>query len=196
MSSPSTSSTFGRLQVRTQERGVSVPAEVGLTPKVKRSIVPPTKTSAMNYSFYVIAAIAIGACVSLQPPINATTAGVLGSPLLAACISISISLMVVVLLWLTWGKGAGQLAQVKALPWWAVIGGIIGVVFVAGGVVVAPVLGVALFFVCIVAGQLLGSIVADHVGAFGVQVRPVNLMKVLGFGLVLAGAALVRNSNS
>ncbi len=149
----------------------------------------------MNHSFYIVAAIAIGACLSLQPPINATMAGVLGSPLLAACISISISLLVAVLIWLTWGKAAGHLAQVVALPWWVTIGGVIGVVFVAGGVVVAPVLGVALFFVCVVTGQLLGSIVADHFGAFGVQVKPVNLMKVLGFGLVLAGAALVRNSN-
>ena len=149
----------------------------------------------MNDSFYIIAAIAIGACLSLQPPINATMAGVLGSPLLAACISISISFLVVVLVWLTWGKGAGHLVQAKALPWWVLTGGVIGVVFVAGSVVVAPVLGVALFFVCVVAGQLLGSIAADHFGAFGMQVKTVNLMKLLGFGLVLAGAALVRSSN-
>jgi transporter family-2 protein len=76
-----------------------------------------------------------------------------------------------------------------------VIGGVVGVVFVAGGVVVAPVLGVALFFVCVVAGQLLGSIVADQLGAFGMQVKPLNPTKLLGLGLVLAGAALVHKGN-
>jgi len=140
---------------------------------------------------YIAAAIAIGACLSLQPPINAAMARTLGSPLLAASISIAISLVSVVLLWLTWGNRA-DLAQIRALPWWVILGGLIGVVFVAGGVVVAPVLGVAWFFVCVVAGQLLGSMLTDHFGAFGVQVKPINLMKLLGLGLVLAGAALFR----
>ncbi len=150
----------------------------------------------MSNAMYILAAVAIGACLSLQPPINAVMARTLGSPLLAASISIAISLVFVVLVWLTWGKGAGNLGQIKALPWWVIIGGILGVVFVAGGVMVAPVLGVALFFVCVVAGQLLGSTLADQFGAFGMEVKPVNLMKLLGLGLVLAGAALVQNSSS
>jgi transporter family-2 protein len=60
----------------------------------------------------------------------------------------------------------------------------------------APILGVALFFVCVVAGQLLGSTLADHFGVFGLQVKPVNMMKLLGLGLVLAGAVLVQNSST
>jgi len=58
------------------------------------------------------------------------------------------------------------------------------------------VLGIALFFVCIVAGQLFGATLADHFGVFGMQVKPVNTMKVIGLALVLAGAGLVENSNS
>jgi transporter family-2 protein len=142
------------------------------------------------------AAIAMGACLSIQPPVNAVMARTLGSPLLAASISIAISLIFVVLVWLTWGKGVGDLAQVNALPWWIVIGGVVGAVFVAGGVMLAPILGVALFFVCVVAGQLLGSTLADHFGVFGLQVKPVNTMKLLGLGLVLAGAVLVQNSSA
>ena len=88
------------------------------------------------------------------------------------------------------------MAQIRALPWWVVIGGMVGVVFVVGGVMVAPVLGVALFFVCVVAGQLLGSTLADQFGAFGMQVKPVNMMKLLGLALVIAGAALVENSST
>jgi transporter family-2 protein len=142
------------------------------------------------------AAIAIGACLSVQPPVNAVMARTLGSPLLAACISIAISLIFIVLVWLTWGKGAGDLTQVRTLPWWILIGGVVGAVFVAGGVMFAPILGVALFFVCVVAGQLLGSTLADHFGVFGLQVKPVNMMKLLGLGLVLAGAVLVQNSST
>lgn len=150
----------------------------------------------MGNTLYIAAAIAIGACLSLQPPINAVMARILGSTLLAATLSIAISLILVVLVWLSWSKGAGDLAQVKALPWWIILGGIVGVVFVAGGVIVAPALGVAFFFVCVVAGQLLGSTLADQFGAFGMQVKPVNLMKLSGLCLVLAGSVLVQHSNN
>ncbi len=150
----------------------------------------------MNNLFYITIAIMIGASLALQPPINVVMARTLGSPLLAASISISISFILVLLIWLTWGKGAGDLTQVKVLPWWVVIGGIIGVVVVVGSIIVAPVLGIALFFICIVAGQLLGSTLIDQFGAFGMQVKPINIKKMLGISLVLAGAILVQNSNT
>ena len=53
-------------------------------------------------------------------------------------------------------------------------------------------IGVALFFVCVVAGQLIGASLADHFGAFGMEVKPVSLMKAAGLLLVLAGAVLVQ----
>jgi transporter family-2 protein len=150
----------------------------------------------MVKALYVVAAVAIGFSLSLQPPINAAMARTLSSAMLAACISIAISLVAVVVVWLTWGHGAGNFAEIRALPWWVVLGGIIGVVFVAGSIVTAPPLGMALFFVCVVSGQLLGSTLADQLGAFGIPVQPVTTMKVVGLALVLAGAALVQSSKT
>lgn len=150
----------------------------------------------MNNWIYLAAAIAIGAGISFQPPINGTMARTLGSPLLAATLSMTISLIVVIPLWLLIGKGGGDFSQIKALPWWVLIGGVLGVMFVAGSIVVAPVTGVALFFVCVVAGQLIGSTFIDQIGAFGLEAKPVNPMKIIGLVLVLAGAALVQLSNN
>ena len=149
----------------------------------------------MSNFLYILAAVLMGAALSLQPAINATMARVLGNPLLAAGISISISLVVVVVLWLVWGKAAGDFSQFKYLTWWAVVGGVVGAIFVAGSIVTAPVLGVALFFVCMVAGQLIGSTIIDQIGAFGLEVKPINTMKIVGLGLVILGAGLVQNSN-
>lgn len=150
----------------------------------------------MSNVLYIAVAVVVGAAISVQPPINATMARGLSSPLLAASISIFISLVIVTILWLSWGKETGNIAQVKMLPWWVIIGGIVGVVFVVGSVVVAPVLGVALFFVCVVAGQLIGSTLIDQFGLFGLTVKPLNMMKLVGLGLVLLGAILVQNSHS
>ena len=50
----------------------------------------------------------------------------------------------------------------------------------------------ALFFACVVAGQLGGAMLADHFGWFGVAVRSITLVRLLGFALVLGGAVLVQ----
>lgn len=145
---------------------------------------------------YIITAVVIGFMVALQPTINAVMARDLGSTLLASTVSIGISFCLIVFAWQILGKGAGDISHIRQLPWWIVIGGVAGVVFVVGGVMVAPVLGFALFFVCIIAGQLIGSTLIDQLGAFGLPVKPVSTMKLMGLGFVLAGAALVQYGNS
>jgi transporter family-2 protein len=145
---------------------------------------------------YIITALAIGFLVSLQPSINAVMARDLGSSLLASTVSIGISFCLVLIAWQILGKGGGEVSQVRQLPWWIVFGGVAGMVFVVGGVMVAPALGFALFFVCIIAGQLLGSTVIDQFGAFGLPVKPAGGVKLIGLALVLAGAALVQYGNN
>ena len=149
----------------------------------------------MSNITYITTAVVLGVAISVQPPINSTMARGLGSPLLAAVISLFISFVIAVILWVLWGKGTGDISDVRMLPWWVVIGGIVGVIFVIGSIIAAPVLGVALFFVCVVAGQLLGSTVIDQFGAFGLAVKPITAMKLVGISLVALGAALVHGSN-
>lgn len=150
----------------------------------------------MNNIVYALVAVGLGVAISFQPPINAVMGRALGSPLLAASISIFISLLVVVPVWLIWGKGAGDLSQIRMLPWWIIIGGAIGALYVAGSIITAPVLGVALFFICVVGGQLIGSSIIDQLGAFELAIKPINTMKLIGISFVLLGAVLVQNSSS
>ena len=91
------------------------------------------------------------------------------------------------------GYGEITRARIGQVPWWVYLAGIIGVIFVAGSVVIAPVTGALVFFVCLVAGQLIGSAVADHFGAFGLDVREISLARLGGIALVLAGAVLASN---
>lgn len=148
----------------------------------------------MSNALYLAAAFLLGACLAVQPAINATMARVLGSPLLAACISISISFAVIVVLWLVWSREMPDLASVRSLPWWVLLGGLIGAIFVAGSLTLAPVLGVAPFFVFVVAGQLASSTAIDQVGAFGMPVRAVRPLRLLGLAMVFVGTALVQVS--
>ena len=90
------------------------------------------------------------------------------------------------------GRGDISRATLASVPWWVYLAGFAGTLFVAGGVVIAPVTGALLFFICVVAGQLLGATLADHFGLFGLDLRPVSPARLIGLALVVGGAVLVQ----
>ena len=137
------------------------------------------------------AAALIGLALSQQPAINGATSGFLGSAFAAAAFSLTISALLVAGVF--WFSGAPtQAGQFLTLPWWSVLGGVIGAVFVAGGAILVPVTGAAVFFVCLIAGQLLGAVIADAIGAFGLEERALSAQKLAGIALAFAGVVLVR----
>jgi transporter family-2 protein len=140
---------------------------------------------------YMLAAIVVGVLVSAQPPLNAIVSRAVGSAFGASAIQIFVALFFALVIVVMTGSGEISRDTLSAVPWWAYLAGIFGALFVVTGVVIAPVTGALVFFVCIIAGQLLGSMLADHFGAFGLQVREVSLPRVIGFVLVLTGAFLV-----
>ncbi len=141
--------------------------------------------------FYLLAATAIGASFALQPAINGAAAKILGSPVSSAVISVAITLLTCIALLPVFGATISA-GAVTTLPWWVIFGGLIGAGVVAGGAGIAPVTGAATFFVCMIAGQLIGSVIADHFGAFGLQERTISPLRILAICLVLAGVFLVQ----
>ena len=80
--------------------------------------------------------VLLGAVFAQQPVINSAVNKVLGSPISATVFSVSITLLCAVLLLPV--TGANFRPQLlSSLPWWSVLGGIIGVGIVAGNAVQA-----------------------------------------------------------
>jgi transporter family-2 protein len=134
-----------------------------------------------------------GAFLALQAPTNALLARSVGSPVNAALVSFlvgSAGLAVAALLL----QARPDAAAVRALPWWAWLGGLYGAVLVAATAFAAPKIGVAAALTLVVAGQFVMALALDHFGAMGLVVRPVNLPKVLGLVLIAAGVLLVRRA--
>jgi transporter family-2 protein len=48
-------------------------------------------------------------------------------------------------------------------PWWAYLGGLLGIVYIAIAAWVVPIVGVLLFVLLSIAGQLAGALVLDAV---------------------------------
>jgi transporter family-2 protein len=139
---------------------------------------------------YLVAAFGLGTLISTQPPINARVAGILGSPLLAAACSITISLALVLLARVFMDHTPVNWQRLVRLPWWVIIGGAVGALFVIGALIVAPKIGIATFFAFVVLGQLIGAAVIDQIGGFGVAVTSATWIRAAGILLVCVGAAV------
>lgn len=141
--------------------------------------------------FSLIAVVLAGGATALQAPTNARLMTAVGSPVNAALVSFAVGTVALAMLALI-GQTRPDLAAAKALPWYAWIGGLYGVIFVVAATWGVPRLGVALTITLMVAGQLLVGLVLDHFGAFGQPVQPMNLGRIAGVALVIAGVVMVR----
>lgn len=147
----------------------------------------------MTVWIYPVIAALLGALLTIQPLLNAVLARAVASSVAATAISVLASfLSAVVLLGATGRIGDLGRAFVAPVPWWVYLAGIVGTAFVLGSVMIAPVIGGAAFFVCVVAGQLIGAALGDHFGILGLAERPISIERLAGIALVLGGAILVQ----
>lgn len=67
----------------------------------------------------------------------------------------------------------------------------LGAIYVASAAAFTPKLGAGGFLVCVVAGQMVVSVLVDHFGLMGLGARPVNWSRLAGVALILGGVFLV-----
>ncbi|HEX4932827.1 MAG TPA: DMT family transporter, partial [Gemmatimonadaceae bacterium] len=84
--------------------------------------------------------VVMGVLLSVQAPINATLARALQSSVSAALVSFVVGTVALAGVTLA-ARVPPDAAAVRALPWWAWIGGLCGAVFVAGAAYAAPKVG-------------------------------------------------------
>lgn len=83
--------------------------------------------------------------------------------------------------------GNGHFSKASLVPWYAWLGGVIGVGIVLGVIGSMTKLGVGLATTAIVAAQLFTAYLIDHFGWFGVEQIPFNIYKFIGIVLIAVG---------
>jgi bacterial/archaeal transporter family-2 protein len=146
----------------------------------------------MQNWFFLLIAIAIGTIMPTQAAINNKLTTFTQSPVLAALISFFVGTVTLLIYCLVGGIPLSNLSFTRNAPPVAWIGGFIGAIYVSMVAFLVPRLGVALLFSLIVAGQMLITLVFDHYGILGVPVKAINLPRLIGVLLVIAGVILVR----
>ncbi|UVL88470.1 DMT family transporter [Pseudomonas sichuanensis] len=143
----------------------------------------------------LLIALLAGAAVPFQAGSNAALGRLLGHPLWAAGVSLLVSLLMLVPALLLMRAPLPPLPPLHNLaqaPWWAWFGGVAGVLYITAALVLTPRLGAAGFIVCVVAGQVLSSLLIDQFGLMGLPERPVNLLRLAGVGMIVVGMLVVQ----
>jgi transporter family-2 protein len=140
----------------------------------------------------LLLAVLAGALLPLQAGVNAQLRATLDDPLAATLVSFVIGTAALILVVLGAGVPVPIGAAVGRAPWWHWTGGLLGAVYVAVMILLAPRLGAATLIAAVVAGQMLASLVLDHYALVGFAPHPISLQRVVGAALVIGGVALVR----
>lgn len=166
-----------------------------------------TPSSLLARYLLVSAAVISGALSAIQGSVNASLGQLAGYGTLATLISFSSGLLLLTFIVSIEAKvfaAAGPLLRWKTRPTLQLlIPGLLGVAYVTASIFLTLIIGFSLFWVCVVAGQLLGAVIADMNGWGVANGARLSISKARAAALTLAagGVALamveqIRNSGS
>ena len=149
----------------------------------------------MSQLFLLLFALLTGVMLAVQAPLNTGLGKAVGSPVYGALLSFLAGLLALFAYVLV--DRSVRFADVQGaagLPWYYWMGGVLGAVYVAGIIILAPRLGVALTFGLSLAGQMAVGLLIDHYGWLGIPAHAINWPRLLGVGLIVAGVVLIRGN--
>jgi transporter family-2 protein len=145
----------------------------------------------MKIQYYFLSLV-IGIGVALQTGVNSQLRHDTNSPIFTALISFSTGTVALLILYFTFFCKSPAFPQGYTFEWWKFTGGLFGVLYIAGIVIVAPRIGVANALGIIVTGQFLAAIVIDHFGWLSMPVQPISWYRLSGIALLLLGVYLIQ----
>ncbi len=80
----------------------------------------------------------------------------------------------------------------RGLPPYLALTGFLPVPYLLAASFIGPRIGLGVFLGAIIAGQLIGGIVLDHIGAFGATPRRIDAVRLLGAAVLVIGVILIR----
>jgi transporter family-2 protein len=144
----------------------------------------------MSRGLAVLLGVGAGCLVGMQAPINSRLGKVVGS-VQAATFSFLVGTAVLLVVADFVRGGLGTLGHVGRAPWWALVGGLLGAVYVTVALVAVRTLGASGLTAVVITGQLVISVVIDRFGLLGIAKQHIGAPRVIGLLLLAAGVVLV-----
>ncbi len=134
-------------------------------------------------------AVIIGICAGIQSPLNAGL-GRLTDPKLAALLNFIVGGAALLIINLYTGS-IKKMAELSAVPWYLLIGGLLGAMIVLGSIKIFSIVSAGAAMSMIVSFQLAAAVAVDHFGLFGVEKVPVGWMRIIGLVFMMIGIQFI-----
>jgi transporter family-2 protein len=143
----------------------------------------------MDRGLAVFLMAAVGGLIAMQPAVNAGLGRATGN-VAAALVSFAIGTLLLAAIVGLSGQ-AGGLSSSFEVPWYYLLGGVLGAAYVFTALVTVSSIGAGGVAAATITGQLTASIVLDRLGVLGLEQEPITIERVLGVVLLLAGTYLI-----
>ena len=144
----------------------------------------------MSRALAVAIGVGAGCLVGMQAPINSRLGKTIGG-VQAASFSFLVGTLALVSLSFVLRGGLSSLGHFGRVPWWALIGGLLGAVYVFVALEAVRTLGASGLTAVVITGQLAISVAIDRFGLLGVAKQHVGAQRIFGLVLLIAGVLLV-----
>lgn len=145
-----------------------------------------------NLLWPVVLTVGAGISVFIQQALNANLRAELSSAAWSGFMSYFLGVACMIAFAVALRDPVPSAATISRVPAWAWSGGIFGAIFIGLSIITIPKLGGATYIALLVMGQMMAALAVDHFAWFGVEQRPIDLSRMVGVALLLAGVFMIR----
>ena len=144
-------------------------------------------------AFWQLMAVLSGCLSASITGAYAQLSSIVGNPVQATTVAFFVATMALLLFCTCLGKTrlVGK-AFSRDYPWWMWMGGLCGATIVFSNALLVPKVGVGVFSMALLVGQLALSMLMEHNGWLGAPRKRITWPQVVGILMMLAGVALIR----
>ena len=162
-------------------------------------IIPRLNSSAkadnggLRQLLWQLAAVLSGCLSAVVGAILASLGQVIGSAIQATTVLFAIATVVMIVFCCI----NGNVIKIRKAfttdgPWWIWMGGILGAIIVYGNAWLIPLIGVSVFMMALLIGQLLLSLLMERNGWLGAPKKRISWIQYVGILIMLAGVFLIK----
>jgi bacterial/archaeal transporter family-2 protein len=146
----------------------------------------------LNVAVPIILTIVAGASVVVQQALNTELRTAIGSAAWSGVASYFVGLVAITAFAVALREPLPSAGAIAGSPWWAWSGGAFGAIFISLSILMLPKVGAATFIGLLVTGEMLASLTLDQYGWLGLAQRSIDLPRLIGVALLIAGVVLIR----
>ena len=165
---------------------------VVVLPRLK-SQPPAGAATGSRLLFWQLMAVLSGCLSASITGAYAQLSAIVGNPVQATTVAFFVATLALLLFCTCMGKTQliGK-AFSREYPWWMWVGGLCGATIVMGNAWLVAHVGVGVFVMALLVGQLALSMLMEHRGWLGAPRKPITWPQIIGILLMLVGVALIR----